>query len=1122
MRPKQSRFVARLLVVLLLLQPLLGGPGVWSRASAQTDPPTPLQQINQALNDHDGEALMLALSDPQAKLTLPEGFAGWDADDQTDVFQFLTSFIHPGQDNAYESLAQIQYVLNVIDVLYASRNGTSMEIVSEKIKQVLALSSDMETLFPNSPDKETFKQVVDRINALSPADRQIFDTFIQNQYVMSGIAGQDTPLGIAMMIFTSDGQMPSFGQPQTAEEMLFVLIMLRDYIDDISDFKDTNPNAPVADLGLNFKKASEVLGSDLEADEPTIQNWLALAQQLLDRRPEAGYASVADIQSVIDNFLLLRDVNAAVEANDVGDLLTALIDPALKLTLPEGFDTWSEEAKMSWAATFMSLFGGSGGSPSESDRMSYGSLAQVQYVSDLAAIPIPLLKDQSFGTVSKAVDAVFTKLGDLGTVFPEYESAQMGAQMKDAYNALTPVEKYIYKYTLYITLASVLNAPPIENGSDGDGDTGTGTGIGTGVGASGMLTFLLGSFSYYPQIAINSVSTPKAMSAALGVLFQQVQQLYEGFKQAHPDIDIEKWNLDLSKLNNENFTEETMAALNNWMLDKRPEGGYADLAAIQSTFDQFFAPAAPAVTADEAADKLVGADATMEYSTDNGTTWKSYDPENAPVFSNYVTVLVRVKENGVRAASPTTSVSFNVPYIPPSNTNTETLYVDVQDSNGSGLARTPVTRTTDASGKVTDTVTLSSDIAKEAVDKAKAQSGSTVRIVLPDSGDKVSEVSVNIPQAALTQLNDSKMSLELSTSDGVVTIPTASLSGFGQDLYFRLVPVKSEDGRVQIETRAKQEKAVQEFVKDESIKIYGRPMQIDTNMQSREATLFLPLKDGLPTDATERNRILNHLGIYAEHSDGTKELLQGKVVTVNNVTGIQFTVQKFSTFALVYMDGLNGTQTQTPNAHTPYINGFGKDFRPEAFVTRAQMAAMLARNLTDTTVPAGTTAGSDVRAGHWAIAEILKAKAAGIMGGIAEDLFDPEGAVTRAQMATIAARWLQKGPTAAQITPVPGSTAGYSDVTAGHWAADAISTVSAAGIMTGYAGQTFKPDQKLTRAEAVKVLNRLFDRGPLNGATAVTFSDVPATHWAYSEVEEAATNHTFTVDAQGAEHISAP
>ncbi|MFD2328670.1 DUF4073 domain-containing protein [Cohnella sp. GCM10020058] len=1103
MKLKTLRMVAMLLAFLLLLQPLLGGLGTAGRAAAAS---TPLEQIN---NADDEESLMLALTNPDANLNLPSGFTEWSAADKSDALKAIKTFIKPNDvDSNYETLEQVQYVLDLIDVTYASRDDLSLATVSSKIDKILGLSSKLSTLFPNSSQAEQFQSTVDSLNALNSADKSFFNYLVKLQFAITTVTQESSPFTLAQVILMVGGQLPTINRAETPEDMGSVMDLLINGVPEmIEGIKNADSSIPIENLGLDFSKAEAL-------DE---EEGMELVQWMFDRRPQDGYADIAAIQTAFDNFfkmIPLRDVNAAIKDKNVKNLLTALTNPALGLTLPEGFESWSNDIKMSWAATFTNIFGEDG--QGQNVSFSYGSVDQLQYVSDLAAIPVGLLEDQSLTSIGKTIDAAFAKIADFEKAFPDIEQSELFAKLGDDYNALTPVEKYIYKYYLYITITTAVNEPPSDDGDDDD-DSDNGNGIGTG----NLFYFLLYPYAIYQPVAINHAVEPQQMLGSLGFLFQFVQMTAESFEAEHPGVDYVKWGLDLSKLQNISPKDESIAAeLSNWMLDKRPEGGYADLAAIQTTFDQFFTPAAPSVTADDVADKLVGATAAMEYSTDNGTTWTSYDPENAPVFSNYVTVLVRYKENGVRSASPTTSVSFNVPYSPPSNTNTETIYVDVQGSNGSGLARTPVTRTTDASGKMTDTVTLTSDIAKEAVDKAKAQSGTTVRIVLPDSGDKVSEVRVNVPLAALTQLNDGKMNLELSTSDGVITVPVASLSGFGQDLYFRLVPVKTENGRVQIETRAKQETAIQQYLQNEAVKIYGRPMEIETNLQSKEATLFMPLKDGLPTDATARNRILNHLGVYAEHSDGTKELIQGKVVTVNNVTGIQFTVQKFSTFALVYLAGLNDAAVSS--THTPYINGFGTQFRPEAFVTRAQMAAMLARNLPDTTVTTGTTAGSDVRSGHWAINEILKAKAAGIMGGITEDMFDPEGAVTRAQMAAIAARWLQKGPTGAQVTPVPGSTAGYSDVSVGHWAADAISYVSARGIMTGYAGQTFKPDQKLTRAEAVKVLNRLFDRGPLNGATAITFTDVPATHWAYADIEEAATNHTFTVDAQGIEHIAAP
>lgn len=51
----------------------------------------------------------------------------------------------------------------------------------------------------------------------------------------------------------------------------------------------------------------------------------------------------------------------------------------------------------------------------------------------------------------------------------------------------------------------------------------------------------------------------------------------------------------------------------------------------------------------------------------------------------------------------------------------------------------------------------------------------------------------------------------------------------------------------------------------------------------------------------------------------------------------------------------------------------------------------------------------------------------------------------------------------------------------------------------------------------MKVLNRLFKRGPLTNVDTATFKDVPATYWAF---EEAGRTHDFTLDADGQEVLN--
>ncbi len=117
------------------------------------------------------------------------------------------------------------------------------------------------------------------------------------------------------------------------------------------------------------------------------------------------------------------------------------------------------------------------------------------------------------------------------------------------------------------------------------------------------------------------------------------------------------------------------------------------------------------------------------------------------------------------------------------------------------------------------------------------------------------------------------------------------------------------------------------------------------------------------------------------------------------------------------------------------------------------------------------------------------------MLGDRNGLFRPGDAVTRAEMASIVSRLL---PASA---PDNAGTAAYSDIQS-HWAADAIEAVSRAGIFSGYPEGVFKPENKLNRAEAVAVLNRLFERPAIAGQ-ASNWPDVPQSHWALKDIVSA-------------------
>ncbi|QFF98084.1 hypothetical protein PB01_04210 [Psychrobacillus glaciei] len=233
-----------------------------------------------------------------------------------------------------------------------------------------------------------------------------------------------------------------------------------------------------------------------------------------------------------------------------------------------------------------------------------------------------------------------------------------------------------------------------------------------------------------------------------------------------------------------------------------------------------------------------------------------------------------------------------------SSTPSQPKVEDIKAETGTTIANTTVKRTTELDGTVKDSVTLNAQNVKDSINKLKQQNQDTARIVISDNEDKVNEVNVAIPKDAVNAFSEGKANLEIFTANGHIYIPQTSMKDFGKDLNFRVVPMKEEAKKNVVEERAKKDTLVQKVVGNKKVNVLGRPMEIETNMQNRSVDLTLPL----PKNATQEQ--LDNLAIFIEHSDGTKELVQGKLVEYEKDTkGIQFTVNKFSTFTILYAEG---------------------------------------------------------------------------------------------------------------------------------------------------------------------------------------------------------------------------
>ncbi|HWI51750.1 MAG TPA: S-layer homology domain-containing protein [Symbiobacteriaceae bacterium] len=198
--------------------------------------------------------------------------------------------------------------------------------------------------------------------------------------------------------------------------------------------------------------------------------------------------------------------------------------------------------------------------------------------------------------------------------------------------------------------------------------------------------------------------------------------------------------------------------------------------------------------------------------------------------------------------------------------------------------------------------------------------------------------------------------------------------------------------------------------------------------------------------------------------------------------------------------------------HLSYVKGYPDGlFRPEASITRAEVAAVFARILQSSPQQNAASLYGDVPAGHWAAGYIAVVSARGLMKGDPSGNFRPGAPITRAELATVMARYKE-------LSGVSGTV--FSD-TAGHWAEPAINAVFAAGIALGYGDNSFKPSGTTTRAEFVTMVDRVLGRGPLaTGNLVQRWPDVPEAHWAVGYVAEASFSHKYRPGQAGYEQMT--
>ena len=194
--------------------------------------------------------------------------------------------------------------------------------------------------------------------------------------------------------------------------------------------------------------------------------------------------------------------------------------------------------------------------------------------------------------------------------------------------------------------------------------------------------------------------------------------------------------------------------------------------------------------------------------------------------------------------------------------------------------------------------------------------------------------------------------------------------------------------------------------------------------------------------------------------------------------------------------------------HYAYIVGYpDSTVRPQNGITRAEVATIFFRLLTDEVRDKNSTktnSYSDVASTDWYNHAVSTLSAMGIIKGDTHGKFNPNAPITRAEFAAIAARFDDKANT---------TTADFSDI-ASHWAKDEISAAANNGWINGYTDGTFRPDNNITRAEAMTLVNRVLKRLPETAEDLydgmIKWSDNSDTSkWYYLAVQEATNSHYY-------------
>ena len=251
--------------------------------------------------------------------------------------------------------------------------------------------------------------------------------------------------------------------------------------------------------------------------------------------------------------------------------------------------------------------------------------------------------------------------------------------------------------------------------------------------------------------------------------------------------------------------------------------------------------------------------------------------------------------------------------------------------------------------------------------------------------------------------------------------------------------------------------------------------------------------------------------VYGEVGEYKYPVPTKTTVTVGGGGGGTTTIDK----TRKYTKDIFGNEHPT---HIGYINGYPDgSVQPEGDITREEITSILYRITNHEYEKPFVATGEifpDVSIGRWSTHDIEYMADKEIVYGYPDGEFKPSKNLSRAEFAALIFRF-------AEIEKVNIENP-FSDLDKAHWAYEEIIALVSSGLIEGYPDKTYKPENNITRAEVMTVINKLLGRKPLESYVKSLgfnpYNDLYDDKWYYVTVLEATITHNYWLNNNGYEY----